>query len=407
MENYGVGVGLSELLRSVLKLKSEGAKEAPATPEGVFLALALYLRPESLQASLPDKMSLFASVQISSRLGMRAYQDLVRCQWIQGQRFNPKISKGTSVSQHIGVVRSLLDGSPGQFQGWAAQNLPQGLSVKNRLLLVILLVQASPAGRVGPISFGTLSNLTGFTRGQVRVQLQKLKELGVVSGVVPGVTGAALFGVSESYIYLNILHPCWGDSFTGWRAVCLDASLWPDVLDEESKRIRLLDASSHDELVRRPELRRYFRNLMLILISSVLSQHWISLRTGGWEDVLRMRLALPGRRLRNELPASFDSLFPGFADIATRLQSELCKGDVGLSEKIGLGDSKAWSFCVLPQFDDRLRPLVVLTDCPYLSSEIDVNWLRTSAHNLWVAKGLVTSPNAAPLKLRSRKPKLL
>ncbi|MDH1866876.1 hypothetical protein N5D83_08660 [Pseudomonas chengduensis] len=279
--------------------------------------------------------------------------------------------------------------------------------MKNRLLLVILLAQASSAGLVGPISFGTLANLTGFTRSQVKVQLQKLKELGLVSGVVPGVTGANLFGVSGSYIYLNVLHPCWSGFFTGWRAVCLDASLWSDISDEESSSLRFLDASSRNELVKRPEVRRYLRNLMLILVSRVLSQHWNALQLGYWIDVLQMRWFLPEKRLRNELPDSFDNLFSVFADIASRIQGELCKGDMVLSEKVGLDDRGTWSFCVLPQFDGWLRPVVVLTNCPFFSSEIDVNWLRSSKHDLWVENGLVTSPNSAPMKLRSRKPKVI
>jgi len=402
-----------EVLNAVLRLKLGGTKEAPSTSVGKFLALALCLRVESNRGWLPDKRSLYSSVQISSHLGVRAYQDLVRCQWIQGRRFEPKVKGGGRVLEHIHVIRYVLNCSQGQANGWLAQWQPKGFSVNNRLLLVILLDQAGPGGMVGPISFGELAKLTGFKPDQIKGQLQRLKEIGLVSGVVPGVTGATLFGKAKSYIYLNFLHPYWSDSFPGWRAVCLDASLWQGITKNEGESLhRLMGASGHAELVKRPELRRYFRNLMLILISGALSRDWHYLRLGDLADTFQMWRAEVGKLLRAELPASFDPWFLlGVADIADLLQSELCKGDSDLMTRIGLdpfdslGPPRPWHFCVLPQFGNQPQSMVILTNCPHLSGEIDANWLRTRGHDLWVEKGVVTSPDAAPRKLRSRKPK--
>lgn len=399
---------IEQALTAILRMEVRGAKEVPSTPEGKFLALMLCLRAESMGAVLPDKSNLFSDIPISQRLGDRAYQDLMQCQWIQGRCFYPNINEGRRASEYIGVIRCLLSESPTRAQAWLGRHLRTGLSVKNRLLLLILLDRASFTGRVGPISFGTLSKLTGFTLNQTKVQLQKLKEMGLVSGVVPGVTGATLFGVAKSYIYLNLLHPYWSDFFPGWRAVCLDASLCCGILSDEGESLhRLMGASRYAELVKRPELQRYFHNLMLMLISGVLSRDWHDLRLENWTGILQMRRLLGDKRLRARLPASFDDLFPRFARIANQLQIGLCNGDKDLMTRIGLDSSGPWCFCVLPQFGDQSRPIVILTNCPLLSSEIDASWLRRADHDLWVAKGLVTSPDDAPLKIRSRKPKAI
>lgn len=389
---------------AVLRMKV-GVGGGPSKPRGKFLALALCLRVDSSNEKLPDKLSLYTSVRISARLGAEAYQDLVRCQWIQDRCFDPKIKEDHRVSEYMHVIRNVLNGFYDQSDGWAAQWQPKGLSVNNRLLLVILLDQANSMGRVGPTSLGELAKLTGFSLNQIKVQLQKLKEIGLVCGVVPGVTGATLFGKAKSHIYLNFLHPYWSYFFPGWRAVCLDSSLWQEIAKSEGDSLqRFMGENSRAELVSRPALGRYFRNLVLVLISDALSRHWHDLGLSNLTSVLQMRRVVADKLLRSQLPASHVEFFlTDVACIAQQLQSELCNGESDLKTRIGLEPPEPWRFCVLPQFGDQPQPMVVLTNCPHLWGEINAEWLRTSSPGQWVEKGLVTNPNAAPLKLRTHK----
>lgn len=391
-----------EALIAVLRL-AVGGTSGPSTPEGKFLAMALCLFPVEASEPLADKPSLFPSVQISALIGARAYRDLERCQWILEGGFRPKINVSRRGAKHIDAIRAVLSGYQNQDQDWFPRRFGKRLSVNNRLLLVILLDREEHGGRLRPTSLGDLAKLTGFSPNQVKVQLQKLKEVGLVSGVVPGVSGAAVFGIAKSYIYLNLLHPFWGCFFPAWRAICLGAPIWQDISREESSILyRLMGDGGHAELRRRPELRRYFRNVVLVLISGVLSRSWHELRMNS-PTFLQGEQYFAERLLRAELPVSDIPWFMiQVRRIASQVQSKLCNGDGDLAEVIG---DASWSFCVLPDFSDCAQPLVVLTNCGSISNGIDSTWLRSNDHAHWIEKGLLTRPDAAPLKLRSRKPK--
>ena len=396
-------MNLESALSAVFSKRPNGCEGTPSTPEGKFLALVLCWITEEKGPELPDKKSLYASAHISSHLGARAYQELLRCQWIQARRFEPTVSREGRARRHIDVIRHVLVGSQDQIYGRGEQEQLKGLSVKNRLLLVSLLDRAEFSGKVGPISIGDLAQMTGLGANQIKVQLQKLKELGLVSGVVPGATGGAVFGKVKSYIYLNFLHMYWCDFFLDLSAVCLDASLWQRIMKDESESLyRLMGDSSLDELVRRPELGSYFRNAMLMLISDILSLHWHDLRLNNAVSILQMGRGVILKFLKAQVPASnVDILLTVVASIASQIQTLLCKNEKGLMTRIGLEN---WHFCVLPQFGVHPQSMVVLTNCPHFPNRLDVNWLRTCSHDFWIMSGLMTSPDDAPLKLRSRRP---
>lgn len=394
----------SKAFAAVLRLQVESGTEGPSTPEGKFLAMALCLFPEVTSGMLSNRSRLFSCVQISPFLGARAYQDLENCQWIQGGRFYPRINESRRGTKHIDAMRALLNGYPKQAQDWLVQYPEKGLSVKNRLLLAILLDREELGGRLRPTSFGDLVKLTGFSPNQVKVQLQKLKEIGVVSGVVPGVTGTSVFGIAKSYIYLNLLHPFWSCFFPDWRAICLDTSLWQDASTEKDL-YPLVGELISVELGRRPELKRYFHNLVLMLISDILSRYWHELRLNNLSSILQVGKYFAEKLLRVELSVSDVPWFIfRVADIAGQIQEELFKGNSGLAEFVG---ETSWGFCVLPAFSVHAQPLVILTNCRGISSGIDSTWLRANGHARWIEVGLVTRPDAAPIKLRSCKSKLL
>lgn len=393
----------NKALSTILRLPVENGTKGPSTPEGKFLAMALCFYPKATNDLLPSRSSLFSRVQISPYLGGRAYQNLEYCQWIQGGRFYPRINERLSGTKHIHAIRALLNGYQEQAQDWLTQHPKKGLTVKNRLLLAILLDREELGGRLKPTSLGDLVKLTGFSSDQIKGQLQKLKEIGLVSGVIPGVTGASVFGIAKSYIYLNFLHPFWSCFFPDWRAICLDASTWQDFsTSEDSAFHKLIGRDGNAELDRRSELKKYFRNFLVLFISRIFSRYWNELKMNVHVSI-HQEEHIVTRFLKTELPASDLFWFMVvLGNLASQLQSKLCSYDRALIETV---EDVSWKFCVLPNFNDQPQSLVVLTNCESVSRGVDSTWLRSNDHARWIEKGFATNPDAAPLKLRSRKPK--
>lgn len=86
------------------------------------------------------------------------------------------------------------------------------LSASNRLLLAVLFGLADECGVVRRVWPKTIAQLVGMTGGQLRYQLEKLLDLGLIRAIVPGVTGQALFGVSPGAYFLNLSHRAFGES---------------------------------------------------------------------------------------------------------------------------------------------------------------------------------------------------
>lgn len=243
----------------------------PQTTQGKWLALCLIHSLGSGCAQLRDRPALYKQLGISARQGPKGYQDLVACGWIIQDLFSPVVTAQSERLIHWCAISRLLE-----YPEDAANDLELhhdiGLKPDNRLLLMTLLTMASKEGRIDSVSDARLTSMTGFTSTQLKGQMQRLKRLGFVSGVIPGVTCPDEFGRGKSYVYLNLLHPWWAIFYSEWRVIHLSPFIWEAVQAVERKAFRkIMRKASPEDLSETPswsvysrQVRMYLRHLVFV-----------------------------------------------------------------------------------------------------------------------------------------------
>ncbi len=374
--------------------------DGPTTPEGKFLALSLCAK--GLLGEFTSKPLLFKKTLMSLHLGRRAYKDLERCGWIQDKMFKPEFRLSRNVSLHHDAQRHVISCQKADIGYLSVSSVDIELSVNNRLLMAILLDYAEESGLVTTLGNADIAGLTGFTKNQVMVQLQKMKEWGLISGVISGVTGTALFGVAKNIIYINPLHPLWGKSFAGWQAIPLPVSLWNDVdfrindFFKTSQRVFL-------ELGARPELRRRLECYVLLRSSYFLTSHWSELRLSQGYGLEKLeKIIVKDRVIKSTsgvvaMAIVISSLSLLIYEIAGIIQKEL------LTRKDDIDNDRSFRFLVLPPFSGQAQGVTVLTNSSDFVSVIDASWLSKHPIRDWISCGLASDPKKAPKKYRSKK----
>lgn len=86
------------------------------------------------------------------------------------------------------------------------------LTVKNRLLLVILHVLSNRTGVIEGLTFHQIASLASLKAAGLRSQLNKLEKLGFIFKLIPGIKNTTIFSRRAGIIWLNSEHPLltWG-----------------------------------------------------------------------------------------------------------------------------------------------------------------------------------------------------
>lgn len=98
----------------------------------------------------------------------------------------------------------------------------EDLDSVNRLVLMVLLAHADACGVVRGMGPARLAELVGIKKDRFQRQVGKLRELGYIRAVVPGISGQRLFGVAPGAYYLNLAHPAYGDAAVGCVSVVFE-----------------------------------------------------------------------------------------------------------------------------------------------------------------------------------------
>jgi hypothetical protein len=372
----------------------------PSTTQGKWLALRLaYLRGASDPTPLDSGPRLFKAVGVSARQGPKGYQDLVACGWIVQNHFKPEVNPGPEKLIHFSAIQRILE-----YSHAAALELEErfemGLKPDNRLLLLTLLLLASRGGRVDAVSDGDLAHLTGFTSTQVKGQMERLKQLGFVGGVIPGVTLPGEFGRAKSCIYLNLLHPWWAISYPGWRLIELHPSIWRPLLAVEPgifrSVMRRASLSVLSEAVQwsayAEQVRMYLRNLVLMQASES-TQVFLAPSPSPEENDERVKKWISADL--NDLVASIlISLRDDHGYPISRVMAE--SGSMILYPAFGTAPLQ-----IDPDLTKRSGPML-LTNIAMLKGGIDSTWLDERNCGEWVKRGVVTDGSLAPRKYGSR-----
>lgn len=376
-----------------------GAGIGPATPQGKWLALRLaFLQSDS--SPLAAGPRLFKVVGVSARQGPKGYQDLVACGWIVQNHFKPEVNLSPEKLIHLSAIQRVLE-----YSEAAALELEEryemGLKPDNRLLLMTLLLLASREGRVDAVSDGDLAHLTGFTSTQVKGQMERLKQLGFVGGVIPGVTLPGERGRAKSCIYLNLLHPWWAIFYPRWRLIELRPSIWRPLLAAEPgifrSVMRWASSSVLSETVQwsayAEQVRMYLRNLVLMQASES-TQVFLAPSPSPEEN---------DKRAKKWISADLTDLV---ASIVISLRDD---HEYPVARVMVEGESMILypAFGTAPlQIDADLtkRPgPMLLTNIAVLKGGIDSAWLNERNCGEWVKRGVVTDGSLAPRKYGSRK----
>lgn len=126
---------------------------------------------------------------------------------------------------HCRLIESLIapDKSP------SAADRRHQLKIPSRLLLATFLALSDETGVVRNVGTSDLVGHTGLGPDRVRNHISKLRELGYIRRVVPGVSSSRLFGTVGSAYILNLKH----DSY---RESAYSGTLWLITLSAEDYR---------------------------------------------------------------------------------------------------------------------------------------------------------------------------
>ena len=377
------------------------ARACPSTTQGKWLALCLaYRQGVSKPTPLSAGPSLFKAIGISARQGPKGYQDLVACRWIVQNRFIPDVNLGSERLIHFRAIERILE-----YSDAAAFELEEhheiALKPDNRLLLMTLLLLASREGRVDAVSVGDLASLTGFTSMQVKGQMERLKQLGFVGGVVPGVTWPGDFGKGKSYVYLNLLHPWWATLYPGWRLIELHPSIWQSLLtvERETFRRRMRSASARElnETARwsaySEQIQMYVRNLVLMEASETTREFLA--QDSRWQSDERR----PKKWISTDLSEASASIVICLRHSHGYPESRMIKASESMMLYPPFG-SVPLQIDIDPT--KRIGPML-LTNIALLKGGIDSAWLAERPYSKWVKHGIITDGSVAPRKWGSLK----
>lgn len=127
-----------------------------------------------------------------------------RSQFKVGAELIASINQGGSVIDrihHIKLIQDIL-----------SIETKHSLKALNKLLMIVLLANATKTGVVNTLGKSDLRKLTGMTNDQLESQLNKLHKIGYIRRTVSGTTGEKLFGRVNSVYFLNLLHPDYSSS---------------------------------------------------------------------------------------------------------------------------------------------------------------------------------------------------
>lgn len=126
---------------------------------------------------------------------------------------------------HHRLIESLI----APDKGSSATDRRHQLKIPSRLLLATLLALSDEKGVVRDAGISTLVVHTGMGPDRIRNHISKLRELGYIRRVVPGVSSSRLFGTVGSAYILNLKH----DSY---RESAYSGTLWLITLSAEDYR---------------------------------------------------------------------------------------------------------------------------------------------------------------------------
>lgn len=109
------------------------------------------------------------------------------------------------------------------------------LKIPARLLLATLLSQANDRGVVQSAGTAFLAGLTGMSGERVRNNIAKLRSLGYIRQICPGISSRQLFGTIGSAFILNLHHRRWRENSSG-------SHLWLINFEGSGNRLPTLEA---------------------------------------------------------------------------------------------------------------------------------------------------------------------
>lgn len=153
------------------------------------------------------------------------------------------------------------------------------LSTSNRWLLAVLVSHADKLGVVRGLGMSRLRQLSGLRESTLKLQLNRLVELGLIRSQVPGVSSSFFVGAKISTtFFLNLNHPLLGLQIDGCAVLVLHESGF------DRREAFCVRASSNVQ----PVIERYFRQLRAEVFnvfclrldgyaSYLLASHWNAL----------------------------------------------------------------------------------------------------------------------------------
>lgn len=375
----------------------------PQTPEGKYLALRL-LEICGVGGAYGGLAMHRDQVLLSPALGKRAEQDLVSCGWIQARRFQPGLGPPPDKPQieHEQAIKHVLKSNQHGFGFALLERRDRSLTARNRLLLAVLL---SAADSFGYASLGSaeLIKRTAFSKNQLKVQIQKLKDLGWLHGLIPGFSGKQPFRIVKTGYFLNLLHPdIWGFD-PELKAVLLPPH--PAWLGSAAQALSMnFDAL---ELSSQSEVAAYLDHEVSNVASHILTKDWPDISLDQEECARQLGKVFNRRMLsRRALETSLmDLIGYTMAEYAYQ-RAYLIQRD--LISCVGTDEvPTASSIRALPQFSAAQQGVVVLcrgfVDLPTIldgSSGLPLSFDSRTRKRL-IQAGLLSDPYDAPLKYRS------
>lgn len=143
----------------------------------------------------------------------------------KGEAPHAEIIQAVLESSKMGGISAYRDDPEGSASPAKARKRGRpgkGLDSVNRLVLMVLLAHADDSGVVRGMGPARLAELVGIKKDRFQRQVGKLRELGYIRAVIPGVSGQRLFGVVPGAYYLNLAHPAYGDAAVGCVSVVFE-----------------------------------------------------------------------------------------------------------------------------------------------------------------------------------------
>lgn len=185
---------------------------------------------------------LAESLKVSDRVASTALQELQKCGCLDArklragpgrQTYGYRLSRngycrlgdtiGPVDKGHEELIRELLTKSaPGDLSQDGGDKRhdfgppsPDTLDITGKLLLVLLLAEATPCGVITERSHVWLAKKLGVPVQRVRRQLRKLWRLGYLRNVVSGMVSTGGIRRCPSLYFLNLAHPTFGGKWAG------------------------------------------------------------------------------------------------------------------------------------------------------------------------------------------------